>query len=90
MMIWGIYEKIIGLTKDNRYERVLSDVEAIDIEKDSNIGFRFVIKHKNGAVEKTKYKFYRISFIEQAQYNRLKKQINRMVKEFIWWKNLFL
>ena len=69
---------ILGITKDNHFERVLSNIEAIDIEKNLNIGFHFVLKHKNGYAEKIEYKFYRISFIEEAQYKRLTKQISKM------------
>ena len=69
---------ILGLTKVNQYERVLSNVELIDIEKELNLGFTFVIKYKDGYVERIKYKFYRISIVEEGQFKRLKKQINKL------------
>ena len=67
---------ILGLTKANHYERVLSNIESIDVEKELNIGFIFVIRYKYGHIERFKYKFYRISFVEESQFKRLKKQIN--------------
>lgn len=69
---------ILGLTKVNQYERVLSNVESIDIEKELNLGFTFVIKYKDGYIERIKYKFYRISIVEEGQFKRLKKQINKL------------
>ena len=69
---------ILGLTKVNQYEKVLSNVESIDIEKELNLGFDFVIKYKDGYVERIKYKFYRISIVEEGQFKRLKRQINRL------------
>jgi hypothetical protein len=69
---------MLGLTKANYYERTLSDVESIDIEKELNLGFVFVIKHKYGYIERIKYRFYRISIVEEIQYNRLKRQLNKL------------
>lgn len=69
---------LLGLTKANHYEIVLSNVKSIDIEKELNIGFNFVIKYKYGYIQKIKYKFYRISIIEECQFKRLKKQINNL------------
>lgn len=69
---------ILGLTKANHYEKVLSNVESIDIEKELNLGFSFVIKYKDGYIERIKYKFYRISIIEDIQYNRLKRQLKNL------------
>ena len=69
---------VLGLTKVNHYERVLSNVESIDIEKELNLGFSFIIKYKDGYIERIKYKFYRISIVEESQFKRLKKQINNM------------
>lgn len=69
---------IQGLTKVNQYERVLSNVKSIDIEKELNIGFTFVIKYKDGYIERIKYKFYRISIVEEGQIKRLKQQINKL------------
>lgn len=68
----------LGLTKVNKHERVLSNVELIDIEKELNLGFNFVIKYKDGYIERVKYKFYRISIVEEGQFKRLKKQINKL------------
>lgn len=68
----------LGLTKVNQYERVLSNVESIDIEKELNLGFSFVIKYKDGYIERIKYKFYRISIVEECQFKRLKRQINKL------------
>lgn len=69
---------ILGLTKVNQYERALLNVESIDVEKELNLGFDFVIKYKDGYVERIKYKFYRISIVEEGQFKRLKKQINKL------------
>lgn len=69
---------VLGLTKANRYERNLSNVELIDIKKESNVGFNFVIKYKYGYVESIKYKFYRISILEEQQFKRLKRQIKKL------------
>ena len=69
---------VLGLTKVNQYERVLSNIESIDVEKDSNHGFDFVIKYKYGYIERIKYKFYRIPIVEEGQFKRLKKQINEL------------
>lgn len=67
---------VLGLAKINHYEKVLSNIESIDIEKELNRGFSFVIKYKDGYIERIKYKFYRISIIEENQFRRLKKKIN--------------
>lgn len=56
----------------------MSNVESIDIEKELNLGFSFVIKYKDGYIERIKYKFYRISIIEEIQYNRLKRQLKNL------------
>ena len=69
---------VLGLTKANHYERDLSNVELIDIKKESNVGFNFVIKYKDGYVERIKYKFYRISIVEEQQFKRLKSQIKKL------------
>ena len=69
---------VLGLTKVNHYERVLSNVESIDIEKELNLEFSFVIKNKDGYIERIKYKFYRISIVEEGQFKRLKKQISNL------------
>lgn len=69
---------ILGLAKANCYERVLSNIESIDIEKELNLGFSFVIKYKEGYIERIKYKFYRISIVEEVQFKRLKKEINNL------------
>lgn len=66
---------VLGLTNDKHYERVLSNIESIDIEKQLNFGFNFAIKYKDGYIERIKYKFYRISIVEEQQFKRLKKQI---------------
>ena len=38
----------------------------------------FIINYKNGYSEKRYYAFYRISFVEQAQFKRLKKSFNEI------------
>lgn len=66
-----------GITMKNKHERVLSEISNLDIEKDLNIGINFIIKYKNGVTEKLYYKFYRISILEQIQFNALRKKLKR-------------
>lgn len=73
-----IIKIVIGFSKDNRRERVLSAIESIDLELDRNIGMVFIIKYNYNYTEKIEYKFYRISFIEKSQYKRIKKQLKQI------------
>lgn len=64
-----------GITTKNKHERKLSDISSLDIENDLNIGVNFIINYNSGAIEKIYYKFYRISFLEQIQFNALRKKL---------------
>lgn len=66
---------ITGFSSDNRRERSLSNIKSIDAELNRNIGITFLFNYNYGSTEKIEYKFYRISFIEESQYKRIKKQL---------------
>ena len=72
---------VVGISKRDRYERVLSDIQALDVEKVSSIGMKFIMIHQNGSVEKIEYKFYRISFFEEAQFKRMKRQLRKILEK---------
>lgn len=72
------FKLIVGLTKQNRYERELCDISSLDVEKVLNIGMNFIINYKNGHSERIYYKFYRISFVEESQFKRIKKQLSKI------------
>ncbi len=69
---------VTGFSNDNKRERVLSSIDSIDLELNGNIGMSFIIKYSYNYTEKIEYKFYRISFIEKAQYKRIKKQLTQI------------
>ena len=69
---------VLGFSKENKFERNISVVQSLDIELVNNIGMNFIINYKNGYSEKIYYAFYRISFVEQAQFKRLKKSFNEI------------
>lgn len=69
---------VLGFSKENKFERNISVVQSLDIELVNNIGMNFIINYKNGYSEKRYYAFYRISFVEQAQFKRLKKSFNEI------------
>lgn len=64
-----------GISKSNKVERLLSNIEGIDLELDGDLGMNFIIYHKDKYTEKIFYKFYRMTLLEKSQYKRLKKQI---------------
>lgn len=68
----------IGFSKKERVERVLSIVESVDVELYDGIGMYFIINYKYYDIEKIKYVFYRISFVEKWQYKRIKKQLSNI------------
>ena len=69
---------VAGFSKENRKERILSDVNSLDVELNDDLGMSFIINYKSNYTEKIGYKFYRISFLEQSQYKRIKKQLVRI------------
>ena len=71
-------EIVTGFSKENRKKRVLSDVNSLDVELNDDLGMSFIINYKSNYTEKISYKFYRISFLEQSQYKRIKKHLVRI------------
>lgn len=69
---------VTGLLKEETRERVLSNIVSIDVELNGNLGMTYIINYKYNCVEKIGYKFYRISFLEEAQYKRIKKQLKKI------------
>ena len=69
---------ILGLTDRNIHKRVLSNIESIDVVKDRNLGMNFILHYNYGASEKLYYKFYRVSFVEEAQFKRIKKSLAKL------------
>lgn len=69
---------ILGLLKQNRYERVLSSISSLDIENDQNISTNIVINYCYGGKEIINYTFYRVAYIEAKQFKRLKKNIKKL------------
>lgn len=65
------------MDKSKNVERVLSDIESISLEEKKNYGFDFIIKHKNGYIEKINYKFFRLVWLESIQVNRIKKELKK-------------
>ena len=70
---------ITGLSKRETRERVLSNIVSVDVELNGDIGMIFIIKYNYSISEKIEYKFYRISFVEKAQYKRIKKQLSKFI-----------
>lgn len=69
---------IFGLSDKNIHSRALSSILSIDVEKDRNLGMNFILNYRNGDSEKLYYKFYRISFVEEIQFKRIKKSLNKL------------
>ena len=69
---------ILGLSDRNIHERALSNIMSMDVEKDRNLGMYFILNYQYGASEKLYYKFYRISFIEEFQFKRIKKSLAKL------------
>ena len=69
---------ILGLTFNNIHERVLSNIVSIDVVKDRNLGMNFILNYSYGTSERIYYKFYRISFIEEIQFKRIKKRLTKL------------
>ena len=71
------------IDKSKNVERALSDIESISLEERKNYGFDFIIKHKNGYIEKINYKFFRLVWLESIQSKRIKqklKELNQTLK----------
>ncbi len=71
------------MDKSKNVERALSDIESISLEERKNYGFDFIIKHKNGYIEKINYKFFRLVWLESIQSKRIKqklKELNQTLK----------
>ncbi|MGM9900340.1 MAG: hypothetical protein ACI32E_07180 [Bacilli bacterium] len=71
------------MNKSKNVERALSDIESISLEERKNYGFVFIIKHKNGDIEKINYRFFRLVWLESIQSKRIKqklKELNQTLK----------
>ena len=66
------------MDKSKNIERVLSDIESISLEEKKNYGFDFIIKHKNGYIEKINYKFFREVWLESIQAKRIKQKLKKL------------
>ena len=69
---------ILGLTDKNIHKRALSNIKFIDVVKDRNLGMNFILHYNYGTSEKLYYKFYRVSFVEEAQFKRIKKSLAKL------------
>ena len=69
---------VTGFSKKDIKVLLLSAINSIDVELIRNYGMNFIVYYKNGFAEKIEYKFYRISIVEELQYKRLKKQLNKI------------
>ena len=69
---------IFGLTDRNIHKRALSNIASIDVEKDRNLGMNFILHYNYGASEKLYYKFYRVSFVEEVQFKRIKRSLAKL------------
>ena len=72
---------VTGLSKKETRERILSNIESINVELNCDMGMNFIINYKHNCSEKIEYKFYRISFVEKSQYKRIKKQLSKLIKQ---------
>lgn len=66
------------MDKSKNVERALSDIESISLEERKNYGFDFIIKHKNGYIEKINYKFFRLVWLESIQSKRIKQKLKEL------------
>lgn len=66
------------MNKSKNIERLISDIKSIEVEKEKNLGFNFIVSFKNGYKEKIFYRFYRISFIEEIQFKRIRKRLIKL------------
>ena len=48
------------------------------VKKGINYGFDFIIKHKNGYIEKINYKFFRLVWLESIQSKRIKRKLKEL------------
>ena len=69
---------ILGLTDNNIHKRALSNIASIDVVKNGNCGMNFILNYRYGVSETIYYKFYRISFVEEAQFKRIKKSLMKL------------
>lgn len=72
------FKIVTGLSKRETRERVLSNIVSVDVELNGDIGMIFIINYKYSGSEKIQYNFYRISFVEKAQYRRIKKHLSKL------------
>ena len=75
------------MNKSKNIERTLSDIESISLEERKNYGFDFIIKHKNGYIEKINYKFFRLVWLESIQSKRIKQKLKKLNQMFTDNKN---
>ena len=68
------------MNKSENIERLISDIKSIELEKEKNLGFNFIVSFKDGYKEKIFYRFYRISFIEEIQFKRIRKELIKLNK----------
>ena len=72
------FKLVLGLSNKNKYERILKNISSVDVVNDLNLGVEFIINYLDGSKEKIYYQFYRISFVENLQFKRLKRQLNKV------------
>ena len=66
------------INKNKDVERIMSEIKSIEVIKENHLGFDFIIYYKDGYEETLFYKFYRVSFFEEIQLRRLKRQLNQL------------
>lgn len=72
------FKLVLGLSNKNKYERIIKNISSVDMVNDLNLGVEFIINYLDGSKEKIYYHFYRISFVENLQFKRLKRQLNKV------------
>ena len=72
------FKLVLGLSNKNKCERILKNISSVDVVNDLNLGVEFIINYLDGSKEKIYYQFYRISFVENLQFKRLKRQLNKV------------
>ena len=71
---------VLGLSKEN-CQLLLYLVKSVDVERVKKIGMDFIINYRDGSSKRIRYLFYRLTWLESLQFNRIKRQLYKMWHE---------
>lgn len=67
---------ILGFSKDEKYERILSDIKEINVKKDNN-NLLFSIIYNNNYIENRKFSLHRKAIISNSYIKKINKKLNK-------------